>query len=119
MKNIYLDPLNFLRFQSSYKVLHKNCTMKYFTLFFTFTLFFGSNSFSQSMKVTGTVYDTTGVTTLDQASIMAVRLKDSILLGLQEQIKTEHLNSLVLLQILSTLSLNIQTRSKIILHLRK
>ena len=81
MKNIYLNPLNFLRFQSSYKGLHKNCTMKYYILFFTFTLFFGSNSFSQSMKVTGTVYDTTGVNTLNQASIMAVRLKDSILLG--------------------------------------
>ena len=59
----------------------KMCTMKNQILFFLFTLFFCLNGFSQSMKVSGTVYDTTGITTLDKASIMAVRLKDSVLLG--------------------------------------
>ncbi|MDC1203521.1 TonB-dependent receptor family protein [Crocinitomicaceae bacterium] len=55
--------------------------MKSIFLPFLFILFFGLNGFSQSMKITGTVYDTAGVTILDKASIMAVRLKDSVLLG--------------------------------------
>jgi hypothetical protein len=33
------------------------------------------------MKITGTVYDTSGVKPLGKASIMAVRMKDSLLLG--------------------------------------
>ena len=37
--------------------------------------------FSQTMKVTGTVYDTTGNTPLETVSVIAVRLKDSLLLG--------------------------------------
>jgi hypothetical protein len=37
--------------------------------------------FGQQMKITGTVYDTSGVKPLGKASIMAVRMKDSLLLG--------------------------------------
>ena len=40
-----------------------------------------STLFSQTMKVTGTVYDTTGIIALEKVSVIAVRLKDSLLLG--------------------------------------
>lgn len=40
---------------------------------------FGANA--QNMKITGTVYDTSGTQPLYQAMIMAVRVKDSLLLG--------------------------------------
>ena len=40
-----------------------------------------STLFSQTMKVTGTVYDTTGIIPLERVSVIAVRLKDSLLLG--------------------------------------
>ena len=33
------------------------------------------------MKVTGTVFDTTGIVPIESASVMAVRLRDSVLLG--------------------------------------
>ncbi len=36
--------------------------------------------FAQSMKVTGKVFDTTGTNALENVSVIAVRLKDSILL---------------------------------------
>lgn len=36
---------------------------------------------AQTMKITGTVYDTNGVQPLHKAMIMAVRIKDSLLLG--------------------------------------
>ena len=39
-----------------------------------------TSGFTQSMKVTGTVYDTAGVQKLENVSVMAVRLKDSLLL---------------------------------------
>ena len=74
-------PLNYLKFHSSYQLTPKQNSMKSIFLPFLFILFFGLNGFSQSMKITGTVYDTAGVTILDKASIMAVRLKDSVLLG--------------------------------------
>jgi hypothetical protein len=45
------------------------------------SLFLGLNSFGQEMKVTGTVLDSTGTAPLHQAMIMAVRVKDSVLLG--------------------------------------
>ena len=37
--------------------------------------------FGQEMKITGTVYDTTGTKPLLNAMVMAVRMKDSVLLG--------------------------------------
>ena len=43
--------------------------------------FAGLQSFGQEMKVTGTVMDSTGTQPLHQAMIMAVRVKDSVLLG--------------------------------------
>lgn len=39
------------------------------------------NVFGQKMKVTGTVYDSTGIRPIPRASAMAVRMKDSLLLG--------------------------------------
>ncbi len=42
---------------------------------------FSASAYSQTMKVTGTVYDTTGVQKLENVPVMAVRLKDSLLLG--------------------------------------
>ena len=44
-------------------------------------LIMSSALFSQTMKVTGTVYDTTGSIPLESVSVIAVRLKDSLLLG--------------------------------------
>ena len=44
-------------------------------------LIFSGPVFGQQMKITGTVYDTSGVKPLGKASIMAVRMKDSLLLG--------------------------------------
>ncbi len=43
--------------------------------------FCASNVFGQKMKVTGTVMDTTGSRPLPQATVMAIRVKDSLLLG--------------------------------------
>lgn len=40
-----------------------------------------SISFGQDMIVTGTVYDSTGVKPVENAMVMAVRMKDSLLLG--------------------------------------
>jgi len=45
-----------------------------------FILSLSSNVFSQEMKVTGTVYDTTGTKPVMNAMVMAVRIKDSLLL---------------------------------------
>ncbi|OFZ66320.1 MAG: hypothetical protein A3D92_07875 [Bacteroidetes bacterium RIFCSPHIGHO2_02_FULL_44_7] len=42
---------------------------------------FGTTSFAQKMKVTGNVYDSTGVKPMKNAMVMGVRLKDSLLLG--------------------------------------
>ena len=55
------------------------CNIKHFVtiLLLTFTSF----GFSQEMKVTGTVYDSTGVKPAVNAMVMAVRMKDSVLLG--------------------------------------
>jgi len=50
-------------------------------LFFSFTVLLNTFSFSQDMKVTGVVNDSTGVRPVKNAVAMAVRLKDSILLG--------------------------------------
>jgi hypothetical protein len=36
---------------------------------------------AQDMKISGTVYDSTGKQPLHQAMVMAVRVKDSVLLG--------------------------------------
>lgn len=44
-------------------------------------LFQTGNLFGQQMKITGTVYDTTGTRPIPKASAMAVRMKDSLLLG--------------------------------------
>ncbi|MFN5844841.1 MAG: carboxypeptidase regulatory-like domain-containing protein, partial [Flavobacteriia bacterium] len=53
--------------------------IKVFTLLTLVFMSTGVNA--QNMKVTGTVYDTTGTQPLYQAMIMAVRVKDSLLLG--------------------------------------
>ena len=50
-------------------------------LIVAFLSFISLTSFSQEMKVTGTVYDSTGVKPVKNAMAMAVRMKDSILLG--------------------------------------
>jgi hypothetical protein len=47
---------------------------------FIFILFVQSVN-AQTMKITGTVYDTTGTQALNQAMVMAVRVKDSVLLN--------------------------------------
>lgn len=53
--------------------------MKYFLLL---TILCSSAfAFSQEMKVTGSVHDTTGVKPLPNVMVMAVRIKDSLLLG--------------------------------------
>ncbi len=44
-------------------------------------LLFSGPVFGQQMKISGTVYDTSGVKPLVKASVMAVRMKDSLLLG--------------------------------------
>src|SRR3989338_4092572 len=46
-----------------------------------FVVGFGTTSFAQKMKVTGNVYDSTGVKPMKNAMVMGVRLKDSLLLG--------------------------------------
>jgi hypothetical protein len=49
--------------------------------FFVGVLLIGSVSYGQEMKVSGTIYDSTGARVVPNAMIMAVRMKDSILLG--------------------------------------
>ncbi|MCO4813799.1 MAG: carboxypeptidase regulatory-like domain-containing protein, partial [Flavobacteriales bacterium] len=44
-------------------------------------LCFSTLGFSQEMSVKGTVYDTTGARPIKNAMVMAVRMKDSLLLG--------------------------------------
>lgn len=56
----------------------KNQLLSTIVLFFTLCV---SSLNAQTMKVTGTVYDTTGTRPLAQAMIMAVRVKDSLLLS--------------------------------------
>ena len=48
---------------------------------FIFTLCIGTMVYGQEMKVTGTVYDSTGVKPIKNAMVMGVRMKDSLLLG--------------------------------------
>ncbi len=49
-----------------------------FLLFFLYTSFFG---FSQKMNIKGIVFDSSGVKTLNNVSVLSVRIKDSLLLG--------------------------------------
>lgn len=50
-------------------------------LFTTFLFIFGfSSAFGQTMKISGSVYDTAGVKPLENALVMAVRVRDSLLL---------------------------------------
>ena len=49
-----------------------------FLLFFLSTSFFG---FSQKMNIKGIVFDSSGVKTLNNVSVLSVRIKDSLLLG--------------------------------------
>ena len=51
-----------------------------YILFVLLSFCFYTIGFTQSMKVTGTVFDTAGVKKLENVSVMAVRLKDSLLL---------------------------------------
>lgn len=51
-----------------------------FLLFTAFTLL-GTIGFGQTMRIEGTVYDTTGVNPLPNTVAMAVRMKDSLMLG--------------------------------------
>lgn len=57
--------------------------MKYLIPLLTimFVSFFGNDGFSQKMKISGTVYDSTGTRPIPNATAMAVRMKDSLLLG--------------------------------------
>lgn len=55
--------------------------MKKGIILLLFIFFYSNYSFTQSMKVTGTVFDTSGVVPIESASVMAVRLRDSLLLG--------------------------------------
>jgi outer membrane receptor protein involved in Fe transport len=56
--------------------------MTYFKAIFVFiTLFLVSSSFAQEMKVEGTVYDTTGIKPLKNAVAVAIRVRDSLMLG--------------------------------------
>jgi outer membrane receptor protein involved in Fe transport len=56
--------------------------MTYLKALFVFlALFFTSFSFSQEMNVEGTVYDTTGIRPLKNAVAVAIRVKDSLMLG--------------------------------------
>jgi hypothetical protein len=58
--------------------------MKLYLLGLLVLLFaFPFDASAQNMKVTGTVYDSTGTKPLNQALAMAVRLKDSLLLGFE------------------------------------
>lgn len=50
-------------------------------ILFIVALTIGNSVFAQEMKVTGNVYDSTGVKPVENAMIMAVRIKDSLLLG--------------------------------------
>ncbi|MDG1147671.1 MAG: outer membrane beta-barrel protein [Crocinitomicaceae bacterium] len=50
-------------------------------IFVVFLSLLGFSSFGQEMKVTGTVYDSTGVKPIQNVMAMAVRMKDSLLLG--------------------------------------
>jgi hypothetical protein len=56
----------------------KHLSQLFLGLIFIFSI---QTASAQTMKVTGTVYDTTGVKPLQNAMIMAVRVKDSLLLG--------------------------------------
>jgi len=53
---------------------------KYSILFFLFSLFALPSIHAQNMKVTGHVVDTTGKRSLENVSVLAVRIKDSLLL---------------------------------------
>ena len=56
--------------------------MKLLRSFLTLLLLLvGTLSFGQEMSIEGTVYDTTGVKPLPNAIAMAIRIKDSLLLG--------------------------------------
>ncbi len=70
--------------ESSYTCTFKKASIimknwKFLPLFVL--LFLTSFAWSQDMKVNGTVYDTTGTVPLKNAMAMAVRMKDSVLLG--------------------------------------
>lgn len=51
---------------------------KFSPLYFIFFLIF--SSYAQQMKVTGSVFDTSGTKPLENAGVMAVRMKDSVLI---------------------------------------
>ena len=51
---------------------------KFSPLYFIFFLIFSSHA--QQMKVTGSVFDTSGTKPLENAGVMAVRMKDSVLI---------------------------------------
>jgi len=54
--------------------------LNYLVIFFLFTLTFFTKVSAQNMKVTGYVVDTTGQKSLANVSVLAVRMKDSLLL---------------------------------------
>ena len=57
-------------------------TRQFQQFFFTIALILSSfGAFAQEMDMKGTVYDSTGVKPLNQAMVMAVRVRDSVLLG--------------------------------------
>ena len=69
-------------------------------LFLGLSFFIMSSAvFSQNMKITGTVYDTTGTMPLETVSVIAVRLKDSLLLGYTRTNKDGYFELLSLIHI--------------------
>ncbi len=55
--------------------------IRYSILFLLFLFLSMSKGHAQTMKITGNVYDTTGTRPLPHAMVMAVRVRDSLLLG--------------------------------------
>jgi hypothetical protein len=70
----------------------KNFT-KYLFLFGFALLTFFQSSWAQKMKLSGSIYDTSNVVPIKNVSVMALRLKDSVLLGFT---RTDQLGSFVL-----------------------
>jgi hypothetical protein len=52
-----------------------------YKLLFSFILLIVFHNYAQKMNVTGRVFDSTGINPLEKASVLAVRFKDSLLLG--------------------------------------
>ena len=69
--------------------------LKFFFFISLSLAFFNPELSAQKMNVTGRVYDSTGINPIEKASVLAVRFKDSLLLGFTRTDITGnfHLNS--------------------------